>query len=1081
MLFRGQFHVASFGYQHRSRFQNTFWRMVFYACWIWQPSVAVRAADAIDFNRDVRPILSNHCWSCHGPDGVSRQAGLRLDLRDVALRPAESGETPIVPGKPESSHLLARVDATDSETIMPPAAAKKPLTSEQRDVLRRWIAGGASYSQHWAFTAPQRHETPIVRQATWPRGEIDRFVLHRLEAEGLAPAEEADRATWLRRVTLDLTGLPPLPDELDAFLSDDTTLAYEQVVDRLLNSARHAERMAMHWLDLARYADTNGYNNDEVRTMWPWRDWVIDAFAQGMPYDQFLTEQLAGDLLPQATLSQRVATGFNRNHVLTTEGGVIEEEYHAEYVADRVHTVSTAFMALSMQCARCHDHKYDPITQRDYYQFSAFLNNVPDKIVSYSQGKMAEPLLAVPSALQQDQLAQLDDRRQQLEQSVQRRLADAPSEADLWEKNLSAEQLANFAPGGLMLRAAFDESNVDENEFHPEIVLNELNPAQQGVILGRVSREPGKLGTALAFDGTTTVEFAAGGTFESEEPLSFAVWVRPQSTDAMAVLSKMDEVNAFRGYDIILEGGKVATHFVHAWPDDALKIITKKSLSQDAWQHLVVTYDGSRRASGVAIYIDGRLQETDVSADTLRGTIQTDKPFHIGRRQTSVPFKGWIDDVQVYHRALNTDQVAQLATGQDLVALQNCLSIPPVQRSMQQHDLIRQYFVNQIDPQTRQLRTELAVLQKQVEDVRRAIPSMMVMQEASPPRPTFLLNRGRYDQHVAEVSADVPATLLELSKDAPRNRLGLAQWLVDPRHPLTARVAVNRWWEMFFGTGLVETSADFGVQGALPSHPQLLDWLATELIQSGWNTRAILKQIALSATYRQSSRVTPELLAKDPVNRLLARGPRGRLPAETLRDAALAASGLLQARIGGPSVKPYQPEGLWEDVSVERREKYVIDVGEGLYRRSMYTFWKRTCPPPTMSSFDAPDRETCVVRRATTNTPLQALILLNDPTYVEAARHLAEHVLQHADSETERLAFAYKRVLCRRPHAREEELLLETHRKALAQFRRDPAAAEKLLQVGYTKSDPHLERLDLAAWTVVMSMLLNLDEAISKS
>jgi hypothetical protein len=375
----------------------------------------------------------------------------------------------------------------------------------------------------------------------------------------------------------------------------------------------------------------------------------------------------------------------------------------------------------------------------------------------------------------------------------------------------------------------------------------------------------------------------------------------------------------------------------------------------------------------------------------------------------------------------------------------------------------------------------LAVLQKQVEDVRRAIPSMMVMQEASPPRPTFLLNRGRYDQHVAEVSADVPATLLELSKDAPRNRLGLAQWLVDPRHPLTARVAVNRWWEMFFGTGLVETSADFGVQGALPSHPQLLDWLATELIQSGWNTRAILKQIALSATYRQSSRVTPELLAKDPVNRLLARGPRGRLPAETLRDAALAASGLLQARVGGPSVKPYQPEGLWEDVSVERREKYVIDVGEGLYRRSMYTFWKRTCPPPTMSSFDAPDRETCVVRRATTNTPLQALILLNDPTYVEAARHLAEHVLQHADSETERLAFAYKRVLCRRPHAREEELLLETHRKALAQFRRDPAAAEKLLQVGYTKSDPHLERLDLAAWTVVMSMLLNLDEAISKS
>lgn len=1036
------------------------------------PLLAADPLPRLDFSRDVQPILSNHCWNCHGRDEAARQADLRLDRRETAIAKTKDGRTPIAPGDPHHSDIIARIDAHD-DTQMPPAEFGKPLTETQRAILKRWVTEGAAFAQHWAFIPPQRSALPAVKRADWPRNAMDRFVLHKLEAAGMSPSPEAERSVWLRRVTLDLTGLPPTLEERQAFLADQSANAYETVVDRLLKSSRHAERMAMHWLDAARYADTNGYNNDEFRTLWPWRDWVIDAYARNIPYDQFLTEQLAGDLLPDATLSQKVATGFNRNHVLTTEGGIIEEEYRVEYVADRVHTTATVFLALSLQCARCHDHKYDPFAQRDYYRFAAFFNNIPDKVVPYSQGRMAEPLLKVPSPAQTEEQCRLEARRDELAASLKARENEIDADLTKWEASLTPEQIAKSAPVGLVAHFPLDETG-------GTTVTNTVAPDRIASIQGKFASTDGKLGTALDFDGTTFVAAGETGAFESDQACSFAAWIYPTSTQPSTILSRMDEANAHRGYDVILEGGKLASHFVHHWPDKAFKVMTKQPLSLNAWHHITVTYDGSRKATGMKIYIDGQAQEFDATTNnTVDGTLTTDKPFHIGRRHTSAPFLGRIDDVQIYSTAISTEDATLLAKGESLSGLKEILAIAPANRTAAQMARVKAYYLDQVDAPAKAWKTELADIPKKLADLDKTIPVTMVMGEMTPRRPTHILKRGQYDQLGDEVQPGIlpafPGTNTEAS-----SRLELARWLTDPQHPLTARVAVNRWWEMLFGTGIVETAEDFGVQGALPSHPELLDWLATELITQKWDTQAILKQIVLSATYRQSSHVSAESLGHDPHNRLLGRGPRYRLPAETVRDNALAISGLLVEKVGGPSVKPYQPEGLWEDVSVERREKYAPDLGDGLYRRSMYTFWKRTCPPPGMSAFDAPDRETCVIRRARTNTPLQALVLLNDPTYVEAARKFAERVMTTAVSPDERLETAFALALCRSPDNAESRILLNVYQSALRRFNADSAGAEKLLAIGYSKRSDKFNVTELAAWTAVSSLILNLDEAISK-
>jgi mono/diheme cytochrome c family protein len=1048
----------------------------------------------VDFSREIRPILANHCWSCHGPDEQHRKAGLRLDGSDAARAKLESGLVAIVAGKPGESELVVRIESDDESEVMPPPASKKPLTAEQKKLLKLWIEQGAEFAQHWAFVSPQRSAVPAVNNKAWPRNSIDYFVLQRLEAAGMIPAPEADKGTLLRRVSLDLVGLPPTLAELEAFLADNSSDAYEKVVDRLLDSPRYGEKLAMQWLDAARYADTNGYNNDEERSMWPWRDWVIRAFNSNMPFDRFVTEQLAGDLLKDPTLEQRIATGFNRNHVLTTEGGIIDEEYRVEYVADRVHTTATVLMGLSLQCARCHDHKFDPISQREYYQFFSFFNSVADKSVDYNQGGVAEPYLKAPSAAQQEEMAGLAAQMQ----ALGKRLADRRGQIDEkiahWEQMLSAEQKQQISLAGQTLRVSLDETEGDRVQVQDAVPTSDAAPGQ---VHGMATWKPGKSGNALSFEGTTFVDLGPRGVFDWHDAVSLGAWVFPTSNDAMAILSKIDDAQAYRGFDLLLEGGKPAVHLIHHWPDNGLKVIAKKPVSLMAWHHVLVTSDGSGKGAGVAIYVDGQPQELDITNDNLGDTIKTDQPLRIGRRSASNPFRGLIDDVQFFGAHLTAEDARRIAEGTDPVGLGEVLAVAPDQRTPEQREKLRRYYLDAIDADYRAAKTELAEANRLHKEVDAAAPRTMVMAEIPEPRIAHILIRGQYDQPGDEVKTEVPAVLSSLPADAPRNRLGLAQWLTSPSHPLTARVAVNRFWGIYFGTGLVETAEDFGVQGEPPSHPELLDWLAMEFAAGSqssatpgsppfarggiWNIKALQKLIVTSATYRQSSNASPASIERDPKNRLLARGPRFRLPAETVRDCALAIGGLLREKLGGPSVKPYQPAGLWEDVSVERRAKYVADKNDGLYRRSMYTFWKRTCPPPGMTAFDAPDRETCLIRRARTNTPLQALVLLNDPTYVESARTFAERLIKEAGpTPAERITHAYRLAMSRPPTASEQRILQGLYQEAIDGFRRDKSAAEKLVAVGDSPRDTSVDVVELAGWTTIASVLLNLDETISK-
>jgi hypothetical protein len=1040
----------------------------------------------VDFLREIRPILSNHCWSCHRPDESTRKAGLRLDTLESAHAVLESGAKAIVPGKPDESELIERIHTTDVTALMPPPASKKPLTPDQKQLLKVWIEQGADFARHWAFVPVRRPPLPNVAKTDWPQNPIDDFILSRLESEGLSPSPEANRETLLRRVTLDLTGLPPTITELDTFLADRSPNAFEKVVDRLLASPRFGEKFAMQWLDAARYADTNGYNNDEERSLWPWRDWVIRAFNENKPYDQFVIEQLAGDLLPETTHEQLVATGFNRNHVLTTEGGIIDEEYRVEYVADRVHTTATVLMGLSMQCARCHDHKYDPLSQRDYYQFFSFFNNVADKTVNYNQGDAAEPFLKAPTADQQLELANLNQERQTAEMWIANRKTAVDADIARWEQSLPAEQKRELSRTSETLRVPFDQTAGD----HVSVVANQREQeADAGKVQGPANWKPGKFGNALAFEGQTFVELGERGGFERNDAVSISAWVFPTGTEAVAILSKMDDDRDFRGFDVLLEGAKPVVHMIHHWPDNGLKVLSKQPLPLNTWHQVLVTYDGSSKAAGVSIYIDGQSQEIEIANDKLVDSIKTEQPLRIGRRSTGISFRGLIDEVRFFSGRLSAEDARRLAAGTDPSRLGEILELPANSRTAEQQDALRRYYLEAVDSEFRKWTAEVTELSRRIQELDKSVPRTMVMAEIPTPRQAHILIRGQYDKPGEGVESAVPAVLAEFPAGAPRNRLGLARWLLQPSHPLASRVAVNRFWSTFFGAGLVETVEDFGIQGDVPSHPELLDWLAAEFMSvSGagddphsWNVKALLRMIVTSATYRQSADASPQLTERDPKNRLLARGPRFRLPAESVRDGALAISGLLQDRLGGPSVKPYQPAGLWEEVSVERRYKYVPDKNEGLYRRSMYTFWKRTCPPPGMTAFDAPDRETCLVRRARTNTPLQALVLLNDPTYVECSRRFAERVLKEAGASTvDRLNFAFRLGVARSLTQAEVTVLLRLVEETGARFQNDRADAEKLISVGESKRDPSLDAVSLATWTTICSIVLNLDEAITK-
>ena len=1027
----------------------------------------------IDFDRDVRPILSENCFKCHGFDEKARQAGLRLDLAEGVLKAAQSGEHPIVPGNPGKSEVIRRVTATNA-LRMPPASTGKTLTPTQVETLRRWVAQGGKYSAHWAFVAPKRPELPTVKNTKWPLNPIDRFVLARLESEGLRPSPVADRYTLIRRLTLDLTGLPPTPAEASAFLADTAPGAYERVVDRLLASPHYGERMALKWLDLARYADTHGFHIDSQRDMWPWRDWVIRAYNKNMPFDQFTVEQLAGDLLPNATLDQRIATGFNRNHPINFEGGAIPEEYHAAYIADRINTTATTWMGLTMRCSQCHDHKYDPLTQKEYYQFYAFFNSVPENGLDGQSGN-AVPFLKAPTSEQQAELASYDKRLAELNDAVKARAAAAASDMASWERSAAATM--NGLPAvntGLLAHYGLDEMQGAEAR---DTAGNQA-PAKLG---GNTAWAPGQFGGALKLDGSTFGELGSGLDFDYTDKFSYGAWVYPTSNEAMTVISRMDDTSKVRGWDLYLGDRRPFVHLISEWDSNAIRVNAKSQIELNKWTHLFVTYDGSGKAKGLKLYVNGKLAPVDVTHDKLSGTIRVPSPAYIGRRNPAAPFKGMIDEVRVYGRELAADEVDLLAR---IDAVRQIVATAPEKRTDDQKNALRKFYLENYDAPYRQLSADMATVTAKRTDLDKAIPTTMVMQEMEKPRDTFLLIRGQYNQKGEKVTPGTPAVLPALP-NMTANRLALAKWLVDPAHPLTARVTVNRFWEMHFGQGLVRTPDNFGTQGERPTHPELLDWLATEFIRSGWDVKAMQRLIVTSATYRQSSKASPALLERDPENRLLARAPRLRLQAEFIRDQALAVSGLLVPKIGGASVKPYQPPRLWEELAFGggfSAQTYEQDHGDKLYRRSMYTFWKRTSPPPSLQAFDAPEREFCMVSRSNSNTPLQALVLMNDPTYVEASRKFAERLLtQTSATPKDRVMIAFRMALVRPPKSAEVQALVDLYQGQLERYQKDRGAAEKLLGVGESPRDPKLDVAELAAWTGVCNVLLTLDEAITRN
>ncbi len=1029
-----------------------------------QDALGQDTASGPDFASQIKPILANHCWSCHGPDEQSRKSDLRLDRRDDAIS-AKS----IVPGNAAESLLAERIESTDPDSVMPPPETKKPLTLEQRQLLKDWINSGAKYSKHWSFAPPEKTSLANngLAKPMWQR--IDQQVALKLRAHGLIPSDLANRETLLRRVSLDLTGLPPTLEELDAFLKDTSDDAFEKAVDRLLQSDAYAERMASQWLDLSRYADTNGYNNDEDRQMWPWRDWVINAYRANMPYDQFLTEQLAGDLLPNANLQQQVATGFLRNQGHNTEGGIIQEEYRVEYVADRVHTVATVFLGLSMQCARCHDHKIDPITQAEYYRFFSLVNNLEEKQASYSNFVGAEPFVRVPTAEQIESKKQLITQLDQFKSQLQTKEQHIEQTWATWVKANSDQ----------VIEATLGTTQKDYVDFEE----NNLSATQQ---IWEKSDQlifvAGKQGTAVSIDNGKHLTSKQLGKLQSDRPFSISLWVNVPSLGSMAILSRMDEAMNFRGYDMLLVNGKIEAHLVDTWPSNAIKISSQQTIAPNQWHHLTLTYDGSKKAAGANLYIDGKSVKFDAPNNNLTGSLETDKPFHLGLREKSLPFTGSIDELRIFDGVLSAVDIESLAQLQVPEPKLTWVRKPLGELNEDQRNLAKSWTREKIDPEHGKLQSQVVALEKKIASVDQAAPAVMVMREMNPPRETFILKRGQYDQPTTKVEPGIPDSLRVDGIDQPINRLQLAKWLTHPKNPLTARVAVNRLWEQCFGVGIVRTSEDFGGSGEYPSNPELLDMLAMEFIESHWDVRAMLKQIVLSKTYRQASRMTPELKLKDPENRYFARGPRHRLSAETIRDNALAISGLLVRKVGGPSVKPYQPAGLWEDVTVERRGKYVADTDEGLFRRGMYTFWKRTCPPPAMVSFDAPNREVCVARRSRTNTPLQALVLLNDPTYIEAARVFASDVLKSGgNDQLARLNYAYRKALARDIRPEELAAMQELLELARSDFAEDANRVDAYLSVGTVGISGEIPKLELAVWTVACSAILNLDETITKN
>ena len=1040
----------------------------------------------ISFNRDIRPILVGNCFGCHGADSASRKADLRLDDRDAAI---EGGA--IAPGDPDSSVALDRIFSDDPEEVMPPPSAKKTLSTAQKEMLSQWIAAGAEYEPHWSFIPPRRPALPPVQQEAWVRSPIDRFILARLEAEGLAPAPEADRRALARRVALDVTGLPPEPAVVEAFVADTRPDAYEQLVDQLLARPEWGEHRGRHWLDYARYADTHGIHFDNYREMWTYRQWVVNAFNRNLPFDQFTILQLAGDLVdhdaaratPHEVLDARIASGFNRCNMTTNEGGVIPEEYAVLYTRDRTETTAAVWMGLTAGCAVCHNHKFDPLSQKEFYELAAFFNNTTQNPMDGNVHN-TPPILPVPLAADGERWATLERELA----AARRKVAAAKEEAREqarepfanWIQALTPQQAAATAPQDTPLvampLAEGQGQSTAIRQGGKDVALPLAFPNKTAWIDGPEGRK------ALSVDGIVA-ELPTAGDFEFDQPFAVAFHAKirasqPRST-VVARCSGADDKRT--GWHVAIEKERLVFDLAHAGNDAWLRTTADVPLPANQWTRVVVTYDGSGKAAGVQVFHDGQPVKVRTERDKLGGkTIRTTAPLTIGGRHDSkVRADGvGLADLTIWGRALSAREVVSLALEPDFAAV---LALPAAER-VAAAGRIFEWWVRDSYKPLADATAALAVLEDEHAAIVKRGTIAHVMHEKDEMAKAYILNRGEYDKRGEEVKPDTPDILPAFPAELPKNRLGLAKWLLLQEHPLTTRVTVNRFWQEVFGTGLVRSSGDFGITGELPSHPDVLDWLAVEFRESGWDVKKLFRLMVTSAAYRQQALSTPEKLAQDRDNRLLSRGPRFRLDAETIRDQALAASGLLVKQIGGPSVKPYQPEGVWEAVAMpnSNTREYKQDKGANLYRRSMYWFWKRSAPPASMEIFNAPARESCTIKRERTNTPLQALVTLNDPQFVEAARVLADRALEiGGDSDDQRIDFIARRLLARPLAAGETTVVRESLAGLAEWYKAHPDDARQVVAVGESKpraSDPAV----LAAWTMLTNQLMNLDEFLCK-
>jgi hypothetical protein len=1039
--------------------------------------------DQVDYTYHVKPILSDRCFACHGPDQSKQKAGLRLDIAEAALdKVGESGRRVIAPRRPGSSELVHRILSQDPELVMPSPDSHLSLTAKEKATLIRWIQQGAEFKPHWAFTKIEKPELPKVKNEEWVKNGIDNFILHQLEEQKLFPAPEADKTTLLRRVHMDLTGLPPTPQQVDEFLKDTSPTAYEKVVDRLLASPHYGEHMAAPWLDAARYADTHGYQLDVMRTAWPWRDWVIRAYNQNLPYDQFVTWQLAGDLLPRPTQQQLVATAFNRLHPQNQEGGIVEEEYRTEYVADRVGTFGKVFLGMTVECARCHDHKYDPISQKDYYSLFAFFNNINEAGQVPYHGE-SSPTVILTNLETEKKLAELRKQINSLEQEIAPTHPAVQQRFKKWVEQVQANPAQVPKPVGLIGSYSFDEDSLTT-------FPNKANAKLPATVTG--DREklprivPGKFGKGRAVNGEGNIDLGKDlAYFDTHDPFSVSLWINLRKAGIRGpIFARSNGLdNGDRGYECLMNpDGTLSLHLTHNYPDNAIDLQTIQKIPLNQWVHLSVTYDGSGSAQRTHIYLNGKPAAVRVRADGLKksmiyGPGRTNGfgitlPFMIGAKFRDSMADFWVDELQLYNRSLTALEVKSLTTRQPILKKK---PNGPAQPGLVE------YFLATADPVAARVREQVHTLRTQETALYDACEEVMIMKEMPAPKPAFILNRGAYDAPGAKVQRDTPDQFFKIPKEYPRNRLGLARWLLHEEHPLFARVTVNRFWQQYFGQGLVASTDDFGNQGDLPTHPQLLDWLAVSFREMKWDMKAFQKMIVLSSTYRQSSRTDQQLRELDPDNRLYARGPNYRLSAEQIRDNALAASGLLVPTLGGQSVHPYQPKGVWEALAASvSSPPYPQDSGSKLYRRSLYTIWKRTAPHPSMIIFDVPERHACIVKRQKTSTPLQALVTLNDPQYVEAARVLAQRLLGTSGDISAQITLACKAVLSRPPRPNELTLLKNLYEEEYKEFLKAPARAAALIKTGEYTPSRTSSPSQLAALSVVCSTIMNLDEAVTK-